>query len=352
MTEFYNNELKWIDQKGADFSKIYNEVNGNNAITNNINFTRAIGTNYTQYLKEILAQKYYTVTPSDYIEVRAGQIGAYADQYIITAFEQRGYQSGMVSRTSPPVNTPTVDLQMEQKEYKVSDWKYHITYNDRELVRAGQSQTVDLDIVRKKEEATFRNFQMDVQRMAFLGSNLDGGYEGLLNQSNVAIDATTIDTPLSDMTVDTLDAKVKSIIKDTRNRLQQVDDAMPNMFVIPQNDLVSLKVSNVGVEASINVTKFDFILKKFRAAFGQDFEIKGLAYSDEERNSLGSNSGVNRYVLYRKDGSSQVMHITRNYTTTSYDRSYGECYTCTANASFGGLNVHRPHEMAYFDQIS
>ena len=345
--DFYANELKWLEDKGQNLSLIFNDSFTNS----NTSYVRGIGSNFTHLVTDIYKQKYYEITPSDFIPVGSGEIGAYASEYKIFAIEAEGNKSGVVSKSRKGTQRNTIDASMSEATYKTIDWEYDINYSRTEIERAKAGKTLSIDLVRLKESETFRQFQLDVQKAAFLGVE---DLQGLLNQSGVTVDTSTISNFLYTLTLDQLNTTVTNIVNSVANNLQEVNLSFPDTLVISPKEARGLKATSVGTEFGVTVSKYDRLLSLLKDGFNnQNFQIKELAYADKARNAnvLGGN-GKNRYVLYRNDPLSMKMHIQRNYTTSAYHTANGHDFTCVATAAYGGLDVFRKHEVTYFDHTS
>lgn len=352
--EYYKQELDWINSRANELEKIESMASSASLTNSNNSYVRSAGTNYREFFTKLFRQKYYKGVPSNFFTVNSNLLGAYADDYQVTSIEAQGNESGLVSNSASPTFLPQISLSMSDKVYPLVNWRYGISYDIHDLQRANSGKNFSINVIQEKERATFQKFQTAVELIAFLGSDLNGGYEGLLTQSDVVVDATTFNNFLHTLTLDQLEAKLIQIITNVKNSLNNVPDSMPNTFVIPSSEMTGLKGARLGNENSVFNTKFDFVEHVFRKVFGNDsFSIKELPYCDKANNaSVLGGVGKNRSILYRNDPESINMHITRNYATTAFGTSDNFNFSCVAHAAFGGVNVTRPYEMRYFDHTA
>jgi hypothetical protein len=296
---------------------------------------------------KVTSQKFYEVKPSDYVPIIVGEHAFSEDILTYKDYSIGGdFEAGIVQGSTNPSRTEKADAAIEGVTIPVVDWRKAVEYNLIELGKASKSGNWSL--VEAKERARFKNWQLGIQKVAFLGlaSRLD--VDGLLTQSDVNSNTAIIPTFIKTMSTTQLGALVEGIL--AAYFANSNNTAMPTHFVIPTSDFLGLAAPTS--ETYWNGTKLAWITAMFQQlTMNPDFKILPLAYAQKAQNSdfLGSGSGLNRYVLYRYDDESLRMDIPIDYTTTITDTINGFDYQSAAYGEFTGAKAYRPLEALYFD---
>jgi hypothetical protein len=321
-------------------------VRDSGMVLNSLGFKIDIDT-LTSIKSKVTSQKFYEVVPSDYLPVVVGEhafsedILTYKDYSIGSDFE-----SGIIQGGSNPSRTEKSDVAIEGVRVPIVDWRKGVEYNLIELGKASKSG--NWSIVEAKERSRFKNFQLGVQKVAFLGLESKPDVDGLLTQSDVNSNIATIPTFIKDMSTSQFKTLVKDVLSDYY--LNTDNTAMPTHFVIPTSDFLGLGAPTS--ETYWNGTKLSWLTSIFKELTGNEgFKIMPLAYALKAINApvLGAGSGLSRYSLYRYDDESLRMDVPINYTTTITDTINGFDYNSAAYAQFTGAKAYRPKEMLYFD---
>jgi hypothetical protein len=319
----------------------------NQQIENALGFKIDIDT-LTGIKQAITTQKFYTVTPSEYMPVVVGE-NAFAETIITYKEYLRGdgFESGLIHGGGNNTRMAMADVAMEAVPMTVLDWAMGINYNLIELGKASQSR--NWNMIEAKERSRFIDYQLGIQKVAFLGSKYNSNVKGLLTQSGVNSNTVLIPTFISKMTTTQFFTMIKGIAG-AYSANTNYSEIQPNMLLIPLNDFQGL--SGAVSETYPNITKLEWLINSLKTMTGNnDFQVKPLAYAQKGQNTefLGAGSGLNRYVLYRKDPLSGRMDIPLDFTTTVVDTINGFEYQSAAYARFAGFQTYRDAEFLYFD---
>ena len=309
-------------------------------ITNQTGFQINIDT-LTGIKSRVSEQKFYQVLPSEFMPVEVGESPWAEDRLTYKSFSPADdFETGIIETGTNNGRMTRVDTQVEGIRVPRKVWGKTINYNIPELAQAQLAGNWSL--VEQKEMSRVKNWQLGIQKIAFLGSDTDTRIKGLLTQTNVTINTTTITKKISTMTATEFQAFVALIMGDYFANSNST--VLPDTFVIPTDDYLGL-VS--AVDETFNMkSRLERLNEAFKAATGnENFKILSLAYAQTTRNDLG----VNRYVMYRQDPESLTMEIPVDYTTTIQDTINGFNYESVGYGQFSGVEAFRPAEMLYFD---
>lgn len=298
-------------------------------------------TTLTTMLKSVSEQKFFELSPADYLPVKVGE-GAWSQQLTkYTSFTTGGdFETGLVDMGSNNARLAMASAGVEPINYKVNNWAKGIQWNIMELGLA--TKAGNWDIVTAKEKARKKNWDLGIQRIAFLGMADDAEANGLLTQPNVTSNTTRITKYLSAMTATEFQAFLAGVIGDYRANCEFT--AYPDLFIIPEQDYTGLK--SVVDETFPMATR----LKRLEEAmsFGdKKIQVKPCAYADQVNN--GDYIDLNRYVLTTYDEDSMRMDIPVDYTSTMQNTLNGFSFDNVAYGQFTGVQSFRPKETLYFD---
>jgi hypothetical protein len=297
---------------------------------------------------KVTSQKFYEVKPSDFMPVVVGdqpfaeQILTYKDYSIGNDFE-----SGLLEAGSNNSRLEKVDSLIEGVVVPVKYWAKELNYNVIDLNQAARSG--NWSKIESLERSRVKNFQLGIQKVAFLGLESNTNIKGLLTQADVTSNTSTITESLSGMTATEFSSLIENILADYFSNTDST--VLPDTFVIPTNDYLGLGVPFSSTYP--NVSKLDYLTKVLQQLTANpNFKVMPLAYAQQAKNTefLGGGSGLNRYVLYRSaDEESLRMDIPVDYTGTVQDTINGFEYKSVAYAGFTGCKAYRPKEVLYFD---
>lgn len=297
-------------------------------------------TTLTTIMKRITEQKFFEIAPADFIPLKVGE-GAWSAQ--LTTYRSYeladDFSTGIVNTGSPNGRLAQGDVGVDAVTVKVKNWAKGIGWSIMDLQMASKSGNWDL--VSSKEKSRKRNWDLGIQKVAFLGLSGDTNVTGLLNQSTVTPDTTTITKSIKSMTGTELKTFCATVLD--AYRTQCVRSAWPTHFVIPESDYLGLAApssADFPLKSVLQVLEetFQTMTKK------KDFKILPCAYGDNAYSALG----VQRYALYNYDEESIRMDIPVDYTNTLANSTDSFNFQNVGYGQFTGVGLYRPLELMYF----
>lgn len=299
-------------------------------------------TTLTAIMKRIVDQKFFQVAPADYLPVRVGE-GAWAQELLTyRSFELGGdFETGILNTGQDNGRIAQANVGVDSLTIDVINWAKSINWTLFELEYA--SRAGNWDIVTAKERSRKRNWDLGIQRVAFLGAKNDGRALGLLTQSGVNENTTTITKAIRTMSTTELKTFVGLVIGDYRSNCNYT--AWPTHFIIPESDYNGL-VSQASADFPIK-SVLEVLLDAFRVATrNANFQILPLAYAD-----VANSGGVltkQTYTMLNYDEDSVRMDIPVDYTNTLANSMDNFSFQNTGYGQFTGVLAYRPAEMLYF----
>ena len=293
-------------------------------------------TTLTVLLKTISQQKFYEVNIEDFLPIEID--GGWAKQLLqvrefLTADIDEGWQENNVAQAKIPVAEAVVD----GKYIPVVTWLKKIQFTIEELKQAALVNNYSL--IAGKERSRKKSFDLGLQKVSFLGNKI---VKGLLNQTDIAIDTTTIPKSLKEMNFNEINVFVANVLEKYRKNCNRT--AYPNVFLIPESDYNGLS-AQVSPQFPLK-NKFQMLQEAFDLIARKHVAILPCVYADQEYNKLG----LTRYALYNKDMDSIKLVKAIDYTPTMFNNIDGWNLVNTAFARVGGVFVNRPQEILYFDR--
>lgn len=349
-SDMFGNQKKVIDffnpqvNKEKQLVKLCNSLgNEKKRILNGAPGAEIAITNLTYIHQQIVMQKHYTVTPSEFIPVAVGE-GAFMTHTINYRVSPIGDGGGEQHLLNMGSTTPresqagfVIDsLQVEHKQY-LSGYSYNIfDINQLSKIQASESP------ITLKEKARKMEWDLMIQKTAFLGLASDPNVIGLLNIPGVYTDTATLTVPLSQLSTDDFVAVVSKLCNLFYNNSNMT--SLPTDLYLPPFDYLALPQA-VSPIAPFN-TRLEYMLNALRVASGNpNFNIKMLAYCDKNRNNLG----VNRSVLMNKNPDVARISVPIDYTTTIVDTTNGFEWFGSSYGQFTGVIANRTQEIYYLD---
>jgi len=317
--------------------------------------TSSLGYQYTiqtttQIRAQVIHQKFYKVAPADFMDVVIGTGAWMEDIKTNLVYDAAGdFESGVIGVGQGPSQIATVDVGTAPKTARIATWAKGYQYTTPEIQKALAAN--NWDVVSSKMEALKRNWDLGIQKIAFLGRKTDlTDFPGFLTSPDVNSNTGVITQLISTMSTSAFQALVATIL-DTYFENSN-DTQMPNMFAIPMKDMLGLG-SATSPDFPIE-TKLSYLLKVFREVTGNaDFQIRGLAYADQARNAgYVSTLGKNRYVLYNKNLETLKMDIPVDFTLSPAGTANNFQWQGVGAGQFTGCVFYRPAEALYFDWAS
>lgn len=296
---------------------------------------------------KVVEQKFYEVAPADFLPIEVGT-GAWQESIVTPrTFDLAGdFEQGITNVSAGPARIAEVDAGLDSVTADIATWVKGYRYTVPELEKALAS--MNWNVVESKHRALKRNFDLGFQKVAFLGLKSNGTrFPGLLTQSEVNIDTTTITSNISAMDAADFQTLVAGILYAYANNANFTE--MPDVFVMPMADYLGM-----GAAASPDfpmVSKMDYLLKAFKELTqNPNFKIMPLAYADKARNvGFTDSDGVNRYVLYKKDPDNLLITVPVNFVMNAPGTSNNFQWEGVAYAQFTGVALFRPRTVLYFD---
>lgn len=314
-----------------------------NELTNSLGFEIPI-TTLTAISKRVVEQKFFTLAPADYMPVRVGDnawstsIETFRDFAVADDFEK-----GIINVAQDQSKLASASAAIDSLNIKVNNWAKEIHWTIPELHFAAKSG--NWDVVTSKEKSRKKNWDLGIQKLAFLGSSFNTSILGLLSQATVNSNLSVITKKISSMSDAEFQTFVAAILEAYRANSNRT--VMPTHFTIPEGDYNGL-TTPVNTNAAFGGSKLEYLEKALKTATqNQNFKILPCAYADAANNSLG----VNRYALYNHDEDSLRMDIPVDYTNTQQNSINGFQFQNVGYGQFTGVLAYRPAEMLYFDYV-
>lgn len=312
-------------------------------IRNALGFEVSI-TTLTTIMKKITEQKFYEIPFADYLPVRVGE-GAWSSNLVTyRSFNiADSFATGVLNLAGNNTRLAQGDAAVDSLSIKVRNWAKSISWTLFEIQEASKSG--NWDVVTAKERARKKNWDLGLQQLAFVGLSGDSSVLGLLNQSGILTDTTTIPLPLKTMTTADLVTFSGNVLEVYRTNV--AGSAWPSCFVIPESDYNGLAAPS-SPDFPIK-SKFEVLEQSFKLlTMNPSFKILPLRYADAKYNS--SFSGLNKqvYTLLNYEEESLRMDIPVDYTNTLANSTDNFSFQNVGYGQFTGVLAYRPLELVYF----
>jgi hypothetical protein len=296
--------------------------------------------------KRVVEQKFATVPPADYMPLKVGD-NAWADNILTYRSYAVGgdFEAGVVNTASGNSRIADVDAGVDSLTNPVVNWMKQVNWSIFDIKLAARSGNWDL--VTAKEVSRKTNWDLGIQRIAFLGSTSIPTVLGLLTQAGITTNTSLIPANISSMTATQYNAFVAGLIGAYRTNCNYT--AMPNRFVIPEQDYDGLMTPIPGTLGTFPVPMITYLEDAFKRITGNpDFKIMRCFYCDKANNSTVSGLNTNIYVLYNSNEDSLRMDIPVDYSPMVQNTINGAQFQSVALGQFTGTLAYRPLEMLYF----
>lgn len=297
----------------------------------------------TAIIRDVAEQKFYEIPVADYMPVRVGTEAAWAEDVLMFRSYYNGgdFEKGYIE-TGTEGRLATTDATLDGIRVPARVWAKEIAYSLVDIAKA--ARTGIWDYVEQKEKSRKKNWDLGIQKTAFLGSK-DGTMEGLLNLSDVTVNTTLVPASLNAMS----DAQFQAFVSGLVGAYQANCNftAMPNRLYIPQTDYTALTVAT-SVAFPLK-SKLDYLKDALSAATVQpDFEVKPLAYLQAAQSD--GKLSADRYVLMRYDPDVARFEIPVDYTVTVPNSYDGFTMRNVGYGQHTGVLDARPQEILYLDK--
>jgi hypothetical protein len=222
----------------------------------------------------------------------------------------------------------------------VNNWAKSIGWSIFDLELAAKSGNWDL--VTAKEKSRKKNWDLGIQKVAFLGLQGESSCLGLLNQSGVTVDTSTLTQSITSLAASpaNLSAFIASVLNVYRANCNRT--AWPTHFIIPESDYLGLATPSSPTYPIKSI--LELMQETFAIMTGnKNFKILPSAYADKAYSSLG----VQKYVLLNYDEESVRMDIPVDYTNTLANSIDNFSFQNVGYGQFTGVLAYRPLEMYY-----
>lgn len=323
--------------------KMVNERFGN-ALGYEVNITTL-----TQIVKKVSEQKLYEVAPADYVPIKVGEGTWSSNLTTYRSFDIADeFESGIINTGGNNSRMSIGDAGVDALNIKVNNWAKQVGWSIFDLELAAKSGNWDL--VAAKEKTRKRNWDLGIQRVAFLGARGQNGSNGsclgLFNQQTGQFDSTLITTKLSLMTYTQLAAFQQAAIGLYRKNCNYT--AYPTHFVIPETDYNGLAVQSspqfpIKSVLALLEEGFQIICKNPK------FKILPSAYADVANagGALPSGAVSCLYTFLNYDEESIRMDIPLDYTNTLANSLDNFMFQNAGFGQFTGVLAYRPAELYY-----
>lgn len=321
-----------------------NFLKGNEILQNSVGYERAI-TTLTTIKQRVVDQKFYEIPIAEYLPVVVGDGAWSADLLTYRDFSTGSdFETGIVNTGANNSRLAEADTAIDSVTVPVVNWAKSIGYSIIDLQMAAKSGNWSL--VESKEKSRKKNWDLGLQKVSFLGSETQSDVKGLLTQTDVNSNTTTITKKISDMNATEFQAFVIAVIEDYRANVNRT--AYPDIFVMPESDYNGL--ASVINENYQSKTKYQFLLEAFQLITrNPNFKILPLSYADQSVNADIAGLNKNRYALYRYDQDTLRMDVPVDYTTTVANSNNSFQWQSVAYGQFTGAKAYRNLEILYFD---
>lgn len=311
-----------------------------------LGYERAL-TTLTYQKKKITTQKFYKISPAEYVPVAVGE-GSFA-QAILTHQTISGsgdFEEGIINQGQSNSRLARSTVGITSSTVKVATWAKTVDYSIVEIEQAMLAN--NWDIISSIYEARKMNWDLGIQQLSFLGLRSDNtGYPGLLTSPNCTINTALITASLSSLSATDFNTFIANILEVYRLNCNRT--AYPTHFIIPEDDYNGL-VSQMTASFPIR-SKMSILREAFNDLGLGGIKIMPLAYGMPLYNKLFINvgTGKHRYALYNYDDTSLRMDIPVSFTPTAPGTFNNFNFQNVAYGQFTGLNLYRNAEIMYFD---
>lgn len=311
---------------------------------NSLGYEVAI-TTLTTLQKKITEQKFYDIPFAEYLPVQVG-VGTWSTN--LTTFRSFDaadeFETGIINTGGQNSRLATADAAVDSLNIKVFPWAKSTGYSIFDLEYAAKNAQ-NWDLVSAKMKACKRNWDLGIQRVAFLGArgqNAAGGScLGLLNQTGITVNNTVITQPIGTMSPTDLKQFCATVIEAYRLNVNRT--AWPTHFIMPESDYNSLAAQS---SADFPIKSVLQVLEEMFQTIcrNKSFKIMPLAYADMAYSGYTYQS----YILLNYDEESLRMDLPLDYTSTLAGTVDNFSFQQANYGQFTGVLAYRPLEMLYF----
>lgn len=322
-------------------------------------FLNALGyevaiTTLTTVVKQVTEQKFFHVSPADYMPIKVGEGTWSSNLTTFRSFQAADiFESGIINTGVDGSKLSQADAAVDALNIKINNWAKGISWTIFDLELAAKSGNWDL--IAAKERARKENWDLGIQRVAFLGARgqngTGGSCLGLLNQAGITFNTTLVTAgtgALSAMNYTQLATFQQTVIATYRANCNYT--AFPTHLIIPESDyngLIAQSSPQFPMKSSLQLLEEGFQV----ICRNKDFKILPLAYAQVANAGGALAAGAatyGQYVLLKYDDASVRMDIPLDYTTTLANSIDNFAFQNAGYGQFTGVLAYRPAEMLYF----
>ncbi|AFC22570.1 hypothetical protein phi1422_0050 [Bdellovibrio phage phi1422] len=300
-------------------------------------------TTLTTLMKKIIEQKFFEISPADYMPIRVGE-GAWST--MLTTYRSfslaEDFATGIIDTGNSNGKLAAVDTGVDAVSIKTYKWAKTIGWTLPELAEAMKSGNWDL--ITALEKSRKKNWDLGIQEIAFVGMKDNANVKGLLTQTGNVVNNTFLTKSIKSMTPAELKVLCAGIIDVYRQGCDYT--AMPNKFTIPESDYTGL-AGAASADFPIKSTKqvLEDTFKEITR--NSSFEILPCVYADKITAQVPA--VAKRYALYNDNEDSLRMDIPVDYTSTLANSVNNFQFQNAAYGQFTGVLAYRPKELLYLD---
>ena len=320
-------------------------LNANGAIDVNSTGYQYVVETTSEIRARIIEQKFYKVAVADYMPVDVGE-AAWKTEIVqnITYDKAGNFYQGDVETMTGNGQLAEVDTTLAPIRMDTIVWAKGISWNVAQVQQSAASSNWDL--IEGKMKSLKRNWDLGIQETGFLGHPFRAGVTGLLNNSEVTVNTSLIDKPLSTMTETEYNTFIATVLGTYHGNSD--DTELPDTFVMPTDDYLGM--SSAFSTTFPNISKLEYLLNTFKKMTqNEGFKILPLAYSQAARN-IDRGVNKNRYVLYKNDPETLSFSIPVDFNMFEAGTSNNIFWQQPAIGQYSGVLVNRPPEVLYIDE--
>lgn len=320
-------------------------TNANGAIDpNSAGFDYVIRTT-SEIRARIIEQKFYKIAIADYLPMDVGEAAWKTEIVQNLTYDLAGnFFQGDVDTLQGNGKIAEVNTAMAPIRMPTIIWAKGVSWNVSEVAQASASS--NWDVIENKMKSLKRNWDLGIQEVAFLGHPSETLVSGLLNNSEVTINTTLIDKPISTMSETEYTAFIQAVLNVYYANSQSTE--LPDTFIMPTDDYLGMGVPYSSTYP--NISKLEYLENLFKKMTrNEGFKILPLTYSQDE---INTDRGVNknRYVLYRNDPETLSMSIPVDFSMYEAGTANNIFWQQPAMGQYSGVLMNRVPEILYIDE--
>ena len=197
-------------------------------------------------------------------------------------------------------------------------------------------------MITAKEKARKTNWDLGIQKIAFLGLPNDSSTPGLFTQTGVTVDYATLTQSISSLSSANLSTFIQAMLNVYRSNCNRT--AWPTHFIIPESDYLGLAAPSSSTYPIKSI--LELMLETFQTMTGnKNFKILPCAYADKVYSGLS----YQQYCLLNYAEDSIRMSIPVDYTNTLANSMNSFQYQNVGYGQVTGVLALRPAELYFFN---